>query len=98
MKVLALFLIALIGYLGYDIWFGRNGVEQYESISKQYEEASKTSKLLEQRNQALEDEISDLKQGNLVVEELARSELGMVKKSETFYRVIDKDNVQNNRR
>ena len=81
MKVLALFLIALIGYLGYDIWFGRNGVEQYE-----------------QRNQALEDEISDLKQGNLVVEELARSELGMVKKSETFYRVIDKDNVQNNRR
>ena len=95
MKVLALFLIALIGYLGYDIWFGRNGVEQYESMSKQYEEASK---LLEQRNQALEDEISDLKQGNLVVEELARSELGMVKKSETFYRVIDKDNVQNNRR
>ena len=60
MKVLALFLIALIGYLGYDIWFGRNGVEQYESMSKQYEEASKTSKLLEQRNQALEDEISDL--------------------------------------
>ena len=55
MKVLALFLIALIGYLGYDIWFGRNGVEQYESMSKQYEEASKTSKLLEQRNQALED-------------------------------------------
>ena len=96
MKVLALFLIALIGYLGYDIWFGRNGVEQYESMSKQYEEASKTSKLLEQRNQALEDEISDLK--HLVVEELARSELGMVKKSETFYRVIDKDNVQNNRR
>ncbi len=60
MKVLALFLIALIGYLGYDIWFGRNGVEQYESMSKQYEEASKTLKLLEQRNQALEDEISDL--------------------------------------
>ncbi|MGN1281074.1 MAG: septum formation initiator family protein [Succinivibrio sp.] len=91
MKIFALFLFLIICYLGYDIYKGRNGIEQYNRISQKYEEAEEKSKKLEARNQALEDEISDLQQGNLVVEEIARSELGMVKKNETFFRVIEKD-------
>ena len=44
---------------------------------------------LRQRNEALAAEVQDLKSGEAAVEERARSELGMVKPGETFYRVIE---------
>lgn len=96
MKLLALISILVILYLGYDIYCGRNGIVQYQETVQKFEEASDKSELLERRNQALQDEITDLKQGNRVVEELARSDLGMVKKEETFYRVIDKEEKRKN--
>lgn len=95
MKIFAFILFLAVVYLGYDLVCGRNGIMQYQEVSQKYEKASSLSKKLEARNQALQDEISDLKQGNRVVEELARSELGMVKKGEVFYRVIEKDQNKN---
>lgn len=44
---------------------------------------------LRERNQALAAEVADLKQGVDAIEERARRELGMIKKGETFYQVID---------
>ena len=44
---------------------------------------------LQQRNEALAAEVEDLKSGGAAVEERARSELGMIKPGETFYRVVD---------
>ena len=40
-------------------------------------------------NAALEAEVKDLKQGMQAVEERARSELGMIKKGETFYQIVE---------
>jgi cell division protein FtsB len=40
-------------------------------------------------NQILHAEVVDLKQGTDALEERARSELGMIKKGEVFYQVID---------
>ena len=44
---------------------------------------------LRQRNQALAAEVKDLKDGEAAIEERARSELGMIKPGETFYRVVE---------
>ena len=44
---------------------------------------------LRQRNDALAAEVQDLKSGEAAVEERARSELGMIKPGETFYRVVE---------
>ena len=91
MKFLALLLITFILYLGYDTYYGRTGVAQYFQAKKQYLEASMISESLEKRNQNLREDIADLKQGNKIVEDIARTDLGMVKQNETFYRVIEKD-------
>ncbi|MGN0901788.1 MAG: septum formation initiator family protein [Succinivibrio sp.] len=90
MKVFALVMLVFILVLGYDTMFGRNGIEQYHHTQEQLAAEENRRELLERRNQALEDEIADLRQGKKVTEDLARSELGMVKKDETFYRVIEK--------
>ncbi|MDY6322641.1 MAG: cell division protein FtsB [Succinivibrio sp.] len=98
MKLLGLVLVLAIGFLAYDMWYGRNGFLQYESVAAQVTEAKQKSEKLTLRNQALEDEITDLQQGNLTLEELARDELGMIRQGEVFYRVIDGSHPQDLKR
>lgn len=92
MKFLSLLVMLCIGFVSYDTWFGRNGIEQFRVVSVQVAEAKMKSEKLTMRNQAVLDEIADLNQDNLTVEELARDELGMIKSGETFYRVIESAN------
>jgi cell division protein FtsB len=43
---------------------------------------------LKARNEALDADVRDLKQGTEAIEERARLELGMVRKDEMFYQVV----------
>ena len=98
MKLLSIILLIAFVVLGYNVIKGQNGVMEYRQVSQKLDEETFKSKKLQARNRALQDEITDLKQGNKVVEELARSELGMVKKDEVFYRVIPKETQAQKRR
>jgi cell division protein FtsB len=89
MKLVGLILLVVAGYLVYDIYYGRNGIVQYENTTQALKVAMQRSEKLTRINEAIKDEIADLQQGNLAVEEQARSDLGMIKPQETFYRVID---------
>lgn len=88
MKVISLCLLGAIVYLSYDIWAGRNGLKQYEEVSANLIKAQQQSAKLQDRNQAVIDELNDLKQGNTAVEELARTELGLIREDETFFRIL----------
>jgi len=46
---------------------------------------------LQERNKALNAEVMDLKKGIEAIEERARSEMGMIKKDEIYYQVIDSE-------
>ena len=94
MKFLGLIFFVIGIGLVYDIWFGRNGVVQYENTTQALKVAMQRSEKINRINEAIRDEITDLKQGNLAIEDQARADLGMIKPQETFYRVID--NSQNN--
>lgn len=98
MKLLSIILLIAFVVLGYNVIKGQNGVMEYRQVSQKLDEETFKSKKLQARNRALQDEITDLKQGNKVVEELARSELGMVKKDEVFYRMIPKETQDQKRR
>lgn len=89
MKLVGLILFIIGIFLVYDIYYGRNGKVQYEDTTQALKVAQIRSEKIKRINEAIKDEITDLQQGNLAVEEQARSDLGMIKSQETFYRVID---------
>ena len=54
-------------------------------------ELAKQNKIdLQERNNSLDAEVTDLKKGLQAIEERARSELGMIGKDEVFYQIISK--------
>lgn len=87
--LLVLLLAALLAWLQYTMWFGTGGSHEVDALSAQVENQRVENLQLQQRNEALVAEVDDLKSGGAAVEERARSELGMVKPGETFYRVVD---------
>ncbi len=91
MKFLVYALIALLLVLQYPLWFGNSSAVNLWRLQREITTQRAENARLAERNAALEAEVLDLKNGLAAIEERARSELGMVKKGETFYQVIEKD-------
>jgi len=58
-------------------------------LNRQISEQKDKNSTLKARNDTLDAEVRDLKQGFAAIEERARSELGMIKQDEVFYQVIE---------
>jgi cell division protein FtsB len=85
--VLALLLI--LAALQAKLWMGAGGLPDARALRQDVMQQRAENKKLQERNDALSAEVEDLKSGEAAVEERARSELGMVKPGETFYRVVE---------
>jgi cell division protein FtsB len=88
-KIITFVLLGLLILLQYPLWFGNGGVYTLWRLKSEIAVQKEENVHLKDRNQALEAEVVDLKQGYEAIEERARSELGMVKKGETFFQVIE---------
>lgn len=88
-KLLIVGLGAILVLLQYPLWFGSGGFLTLLQLQREIDHQRVENARLRERNQALEAEVADLKQGLAAIEERARSELGMVKKGETFYQVVE---------
>ena len=91
MKLIGAILILLLIWLQYKLWLGDGGVPEVLGLEHEIETIQAEVSRLEERNQALAAEVSDLKKGIEAIEERARSELGMIKEDEIYYQVIDGD-------
>ncbi len=89
LRMLALILIALLALLQYRLWFGQGGASATASLQDKVERQGVENRGLQQRNEQLAAEVENLKSGESAAEERARSELGMIKPGETFYRVVE---------
>lgn len=87
-KVLVYVLIGIIALLQYPLWLGSGSVFNLWRLERKIAAQQKENAHLQERNAALEAEVTDLKTGLEAVEERARAELGMVKKDEAFYQII----------
>jgi len=74
--------------LQYRVWVSDHGVREVSRLSAAVEAQAAANVEQRDRNRQLVAEVSDLKGGLTALEERARSELGMVGNSETFYQVV----------
>jgi cell division protein FtsB len=88
-KALTLIFVILIALLQYPLWLGKGSWLRVWNVNQQITEQKNKNAAFKQRNETLNAEVRDLKQGNAAIEERARSELGMIKQDEVFYQVID---------
>jgi len=89
LRLLLVLLAGLLAFLQYRLWVGEGGSRSVARLDRQVQQQTRENSGLQQRNDALAAEVEDLKSGEAAVEERARSELGMIKPGETFYRVVE---------
>jgi len=88
-RLVLVLLLALLAWLQYRLWFGQGGATEVQALAQQVHQQERDNGGLRQRNAEVAAEVEDLKSGEAAVEERARSELGMIKPGETFYRVVE---------
>ncbi len=88
MKLVIVVLIMLLFSLQYKLWAGEGSFVDAWHLSQKIDLQKQENALLKKRNQILDAEVTDLKQGIKAIEERARLELGMIKEGEIFYQVI----------
>jgi len=90
MRILSIVFAVLIVLLQYPLWLGKGGWLRVWEIDRQVTAQKESNGRLRARNDALDAEVRDLKQGYDAIEERARYELGMIRQDEIFFHVLDK--------
>ena len=89
MKILSFALAAFLLALQYPLWIGKGSWLRVWELDRSLAQQRDTNARLKARNDALDAEVRDLKQGLDAIEERARLELGMIRKDEIFYQVVE---------
>jgi cell division protein FtsB len=89
-------MVFLLFLLQYRLWTGNGSLVEVNLLKDEIEKIKNENENLKERNLSLTAEVFDLKQGHEAIEEIARSEMGMIKDGETFYQIIDNADQQSN--
>ncbi len=89
MRPLSWILVVLLLVLQYPLWLGKGGWLRVSELKNEMRAQEKLNTTLVQRNVRLEAEVNDLIHGQAAIEERARFELGMIKKDEIFFQVME---------
>ena len=92
MRFLTFIFVTLILALQYPLWLGKGGWLNVISLQNQIDQQLKVNELIKSENDILLAVVQDLKNGTDVIEGKARFDLGLIKKNETFFLIIDKKN------
>jgi cell division protein FtsB len=87
-RVVAALLVGLLGVVQAQLWLGRGSVGDVAQMQRKLDEQKANNALAQQANDRLGAEVRDLQQGQDMVEEKARSELGMVKPNEILVQIV----------
>ncbi|MCU0977062.1 MAG: cell division protein FtsB [Steroidobacteraceae bacterium] len=93
MRVFAICLLAALVLLQYRLWVSDEGVREVLQLRSAVEAQRDENAGLVERNGQLKAEVADLKGGLTALEERARHDLGMVAPGETFYQVVNPEDL-----
>ena len=83
-------LIALLVIFHAQLWFGRGSIPSVAKMTDELAAQKQKNTQAQLANDRLAAEVRDLKEGLDMVEEKARSELGMVKPNEIYVQITKK--------
>jgi len=89
-RIVPAVLLALLAALHAQLWLGRGSLPRVHEMQRQIKEQKAANAQASLANERLASEVHDLKEGLDMVEEKARSELGMVKQGEIFVQFTQK--------
>lgn len=87
-RFISLILIIMLVVLQYRLWIGQGSLTHVHHLEKEIQSRLEENRRLLERNLSLSAEVNDLKHGYAAIEERARTEMGMIKRGETFYQVV----------
>ena len=90
-KLVLTVLVVILILLQLRLWKGTGSLEDINTMDQRIETQQRDNAVLTERNEVLREEVSDLKNGQDSIEERARSELGLIKKGETFFLIIENE-------
>ena len=83
-RLLLVILLALLAALQAQLWLGRGSIPRVSAMKSELNQRKTANAQAGEANERLASEVHDLKEGLDMVEEKARSELGMVKQGEIY--------------
>jgi cell division protein FtsB len=95
MKLIIAVLIVLLIGLQYRLWVGEGSMAHRVELQNKIEQQQAENETLRERNRILALEVDALKSNLDAVEERAREQMGMIKKDETFYMIVDPEENKN---
>ena len=87
-KLLLMVMLMIIVHLQSRLWFGDGSIEQINTYQLHLDVLRQQAQTRLERNQSLYGQVLDLRKGQEAIEEIARYDLGMIGKDETFFQII----------
>ena len=85
--ILLVLIVVVLAMQG-QLWLSGNGIHKTGDLRDAVIAQRDQNDALRDRNRALEAEVMNLKNGRAAAEERARTDLGMIGQSETFFQVL----------
>ncbi len=79
----------MLALVQFRLWVGDESLAEVWRLRQAIEHQTSENSLLASRNQRLEAEVRDLKNGLEAVEERARLELGMIRRDEIYFQIVE---------
>ena len=95
MKFLNIALLLILVLIQNRLWNGNGSIPDVKRLEEMKAMQIEENKALVERNISLGAEVMDLKEGLEAIEGRARSEMGMIRSDETFYRIIERSESAN---
>ena len=83
--------VVLLLILQYRLWFDDSGVIASRALERQISALRESNDKQSEINRGLMNEVTDLRQGDALLEEIAREDLGLIKEGETFILFAEPD-------
>ena len=88
MRWILVLLVIVVSAMQMQLWLSAEGISKTRDLRDAVAEQARQNQGMRDRNVSLEAEVINLKNSSEAAEERARTDLGMIGQSETFFQVV----------